>query len=1197
MGNSDYGDVSHTFIYDTGDDRASDGTTVCFRGGGLNPCSVDTDGDLLPDAWEYQFAGVLFENGTCKVNLSTNDLATITLKDGSQAALSGTEIRGGMDGTWGPYNGPNVNGDPCLDFDHDGLLNCQEYLVQSLRHLRYDDMFTPLMGLDPDTQKFVKFVKFSAWDGETFHKVCLENGFPGLGDWQFGWFGYFTRPPHDWDMLAQNATGKKKCMNYEEAGYRVMLPPHTLVMTMLGLMEVQAAGYATTDPRRWDSDEDGMDDYYELFHGLNPLLGSAVSPLEDGEYGKPNIRFDVIASVYGGAGPNAWFNNWTDWSLDDPPAFDALRYPWMIGAMECDADGDGLRNDEEAIKVNVASPSNTHTDPTPLWMTDSSGRASFTAQYYAFDPYILEKSTGSSLDPYPDILGFPWEELSKFTRIINISWAGATKDWMFAFEENEGFDTDHDFRRDSTELVRNVEDTSDPLLFADLDRRQALYLPGWDDALRVGSAAVSRDGEFRRAISLEPDLLKQFTVECWVKPDGVASNAVIIERICNYGASTLSNSTSVLRANFRVGVDADGRVYGEFEGSTPDSGSARVTGAVLEADVWTHLAFTFDGSAAKLYVNEDRVPVASQAGVGLIPANGVSGIRQEFGSNVMPLNGYVALPCATVLGARLVGESSLTLTENASWNDFSEYFKGWIDEVRIWDGARTADQLQGDTAKRYTFEEVKALRKTVYDAWIKGATRNNADGNENLPAELLQHYNFVSLPGGVTSGNVITEPTGFTRGVLDNVRKPNTESLDEMLVAGWWYRTPVHSTVYWDYHVIPWIGNSVAHLPLMDGSVVDSQYWGLYSAGVMGSYYSDVGKFEFPNSANPYPYYLFRQDRYAHDARLASSEYLGTAVEKGEGGQLDLVSMYRFQLRSDFVGTSDLVPLGGAFARRGTDFWDAAGPMDAWSETKKSAGGLDDSDENGIPDWAESLGYTTAEAYRLALANGLLPDATSQTDYNSDYVSISDVNKNGVADWWEKYFGVFGQSAWSDADHDGLSLLAEYRASTNDVFGTGEMLDPSLPQSDGRNLDYFRVMPNGLYLGEVYADHDFIEDWWEDKYPENQISRNVWDAITDPDRDGWSNFAEARAGTDPTVASVLSIDETELPAYPTPVVEARVSLASGMNVDGTVVVKAWSGSALQGKADATWSIDTRSGSSKEFSRLLGMNPGTTVTPG
>ena len=41
-----------------------DNGSCCIRGGGLNPCTVDTDKDMLPDPWERQFAGVIFANGS-----------------------------------------------------------------------------------------------------------------------------------------------------------------------------------------------------------------------------------------------------------------------------------------------------------------------------------------------------------------------------------------------------------------------------------------------------------------------------------------------------------------------------------------------------------------------------------------------------------------------------------------------------------------------------------------------------------------------------------------------------------------------------------------------------------------------------------------------------------------------------------------------------------------------------------------------------------------------------------------------------------------------------------------------------------------------------------------------------------------------------------------------------------------------------
>ena len=1124
--------VGLTFIYGTEENASAydlNGSTVCFRGGGLNPCTVDTDGDLIPDAWERQFAGIVFTEGAppSEMTFKASDLQILTMADGNQKAVSasGCEIRGGMDGTWGPANGSNVRGDPCLDFDHDGLANWQEYLVQSLRHLRYDDDKTPLMGIDPSSKQFLKFLPFSAWDGEFFHKKCLDSGFTGLGSWKFSELGYFTLPPHGWDMLAQNTTGIKDCANradFEGAGYRVMLPPAAEV-PLFGLLYVYHNGaqwYASTDPRRWDSDGDGMDDYYELFHGLNPLLGTAASPLGQDDYGWPNLRYDVIGSVYGGL-PNAWCNYWTGWKDNAPPAFDALRYPWMIGTLECDADGDGLRNDEESIKVNIAQPSTTHTDPTPLWMTDSTSvdHASFTSQYYGFDPYITEAADYDPLLSRPDVCSFPWKDLSTNLRAQGV--AGETKVWMFSFEENEGYDTDHDFKRDAVELTGlptngtiKVEQASNPQVFSDPDRRQALYFPGLVDG--VGSAVASRDGQFRRAVSSEPDMLKTFTVEFWVKPEGDVRNTVLMERVCNYGPSTLSNNTAVLRANFRLGVDGDGNVYGEFEGTTPNSGSVRATSpTALAADDWTHIAFTFDGSVASLYLNGEVAPVATARNVGLIPANGVMGIQQEYYSPTLEF-GYVSLPCMTLFGSTALNGNALRLDAETRWSDFGAFFKGWIDEVRVWDGARTPVELHANYRKRFTLEDIKQLRSNeaqtgIFDQWVQGVRRSSTSGL-TLPAELLQHYNFVTLPGGVEPQNVLTEPPQFQENVFDNVRKPNARALDNALLAGWWSQTPVHSTVYWNYAIIPWIGNTVAHLPFLDGSAPDSQYWSAGFAGVIAATTQGYTSYAYPNAANPYPYFFYHRERANRLSQLNAIENLTSTDSTSSASNTastvvsadSFAAKWRFQLRSDFLGTSDLVPLGGAFAKRGADFWDGQGAMDAWTETAQ-AGELADTDGNGIPDWAEALGYTTANAYLRALAEGLLPDGS----LSDVYKALVDVNYDGVPDWWQKLYGLTG-SALEDVDKDGLADFAEYLVS--DVFKFGE-ISPILPKSNGKEFDYFRKVGR-TYLGDLFADHDLMEDHLEREWAEVGADPGAYDAHLDADEDGWSNWAEIRAKYD-----------------------------------------------------------------------------------
>ena len=56
-----------------------------------------------------------------------DDFKILTMADGKQKAVSnsGSEIRGGMDGTFGCYNDKPNDGDASFDFDHDVLLNCQ----------------------------------------------------------------------------------------------------------------------------------------------------------------------------------------------------------------------------------------------------------------------------------------------------------------------------------------------------------------------------------------------------------------------------------------------------------------------------------------------------------------------------------------------------------------------------------------------------------------------------------------------------------------------------------------------------------------------------------------------------------------------------------------------------------------------------------------------------------------------------------------------------------------------------------------------------------------------------------------------------------------------------------------------------------------------------------------------------------------
>ena len=466
----------------------------------------------------------------------------------------------------------------------------------------------------------------------------------------------------------------------------------------------------------------------------------------------------------------------------------------MMGTPEAYADGDGKPNSEEGIYVNLSTPRPTHTDPTPLWMTDSTsrGKARYTPQYYQMDPdaEVPDFMTGA----------YPWSWNSS-----NGSVHEKGQFWMFSFEENEGYDTDHDGLNDLTEGTTTATVASDPLVFSDPDRRQALWFPG------ANSAAVSYNSTFRREVELEYSLLKRFTVEAWICPEVVTRDQVILERTVNCSPNTLSNNVTKIRANFRIGLMADGRLYGQFDTmdaiatGSGDSSPTVVSTFAQTANKWSHVALSYDGVVLTLYVDGQ---VAGTFQTSLAPANGILVLAQDAvpGNAYFPVlgRGYDVLPAAVVLGARAIGANGVELSEKTTWSDFDSFYQGYLDEVRVWDDVRTSAQILTSMKQRLTFDDVKALRDEIFESWYDAATRNDNDGYPNLPAELVLHYNFQTLYGAVNETDVTREPVGFKKNVIDNVRVDGGY-VPGGLECGWWaaLQDTVGSTVYDNYHVVP----------------------------------------------------------------------------------------------------------------------------------------------------------------------------------------------------------------------------------------------------------------------------------------------------------------------------------------------------------------------------------------------------------
>lgn len=808
----------------------------CFVGGGLNPTSADTDGDYLPDYWENCYPG---------------------------GAPTAEGVRTGMDGTYG---------DAMDDYDGDGLLNFQEYLVGAVFHFNYDK-WQPGLG-------------YNGYDPVQFFLPARDYG-PGN----------YGETPYEWDWACWEGSVR---FFYQLAELR----PESLL-------------YATTDPTNWDTDFDGMDDYYELYHGLNPLWSLTV---------------DIVAHGY-----------------PTPIIRDARIHPWQVGDELADPDQDGLPNWEEALNPNRVPPQPHHTDPTPYWFTDMSYSESFVNLYYQFK--LLARGWRVGGPPS----AFYWGD-----RINPPS-------YMFSFESNEGFDTDNDNLPDKRELIGGeTPGLTDPLDFSDPYYRTALYLDG-------DAAARTRGGFFHGG-----EALRTWAVELWFKPEQVATGArqILIERPVPFERGDPLPITENIRRNFRLGIDEDGRLFVEYDNDGNDllTRRAKADQVLLTDGKWYHVAGVFDGTQLKLYIDGQLHGTKLTA---VLPATGVIySSPDKYMTAPIVVGAADSAPYGVVNGgARYYNISTFIPPTQPQLHSF---FKGWVDEIRIWNGPRSEAQIKATMTLAIRPDDVVA------------------DTNEF--ANLFYHYSFSNLPDPSFDPIV---PEGFAS--LNG--RPNDGSYPGI---PWWRHAADRSTVYNNYLYVPWIENTIAHVPIdppLD-SVMMSNAWATIvttNNGVVTSNYTQTA--DFPNTANPY----------GHGYSFALSRGTERNPELGEP-----IASMAFDPAVNRL-YNDLLPLRNARADRSVDLWDGDGPGVA-TDT--------DSNGDGIANW-------------WYVRYGYDPFGPSIADEDPD--------GDGISNYWEYRLSSDPMSSYSldptrtvsdgkwDSDGDGLTNYDEVM-----IYGT----DPTTPDTD-----------------------------------------------------------------------------------------------------------------------------------------------------
>ncbi len=234
----------------------------------------------------------------------------------------------------------------------------------------------------------------------------------------------------------------------------------------------------------------------------------------------------------------------------------------------------------------------------------------------------------------------------------------------------------------------------------------------------ISGATRTTSGKFGGALSFDGisnwvtvndsaslDLTNGMTLEAWVYPTATMSGwqAVINkEQPGGFGAAYyLSANSDLNQPEVAVYTTDWHKLYG---------------GPALSANQWVHLVGTYDGSTMKLYVNGSQVSSQPQTG----------GI--DVTSGVLRIGG------------------------NSYWGEF---FKGRIDEIRIYNRALSASEIQTDMNTAIT------TSASTTSATLLG-NQTIGSMSESLPQRTAAAYQTVALATGQVTSLSVYVDTGST---------------------------------------------------------------------------------------------------------------------------------------------------------------------------------------------------------------------------------------------------------------------------------------------------------------------------------------------------------------------------------------------------------------------------------------------------